>query len=109
MAASAAGIDFVDGPYPRLDNMEGYRNECVRAKLLGAVGKWALHPSQIAVATDAFTPDKEAVRKARAMVAAYEKAQAEGLGAVNIDGVFVDVATVRLVRNTLRMADLIGM
>ena len=109
MAASAAGIDFVDGPYPRLDNMEGYRNECIRAKLLGAVGKWALHPSQIAVATDAFTPDKEIVNKARAMVEAYEKAQAQGLGAVNIDGVFVDVATVRLVRNTLRMADLIGM
>jgi citrate lyase subunit beta/citryl-CoA lyase len=109
MAARAAGIDYVDGPYPRLDNMDGYRAECKRAMLLGAVGKWALHPSQIEVAMDAFTPDAASVTKARAMVAAYEEAERQGLGAVNLDGVFVDAATVRLVRNTLRMADLIGM
>jgi citrate lyase subunit beta/citryl-CoA lyase len=73
------------------------------------VGKWAIHPSQIAPALDVFSPSPKDVARARKMEAAYKAAEAEGLGAVQVDGVMIDVAVLRLVRNTLNKADLIGM
>lgn len=109
MAARAAGLDAVDGPYANFKNEEGYRSEALKARSLGMVGKWAIHPSQIAPALDVFSPPKEEVERARRMEAAYREAEANGLGAVQVDGVMIDVAVLRLVRNTLRKADLIGM
>jgi citrate lyase subunit beta / citryl-CoA lyase len=87
MAARAAKIDAVDGPF----------------------GKWAIHPAQIAPALEIFSPTPEAVAKARNMAAAYREAEAKGLGAVQIDGVMIDVAVLRLVKNTLDQADLYGL
>jgi citrate lyase subunit beta / citryl-CoA lyase len=56
-----------------------------------------------------FTPSREEVERARKLAAAYAKAEAEGLGAVNVDGVMVDAASIRILNNTLRKAELIGM
>jgi citrate lyase subunit beta/citryl-CoA lyase len=110
MAARAAGIDPVDGPYANFRNPDVYREECRRASMLGCVGKWAIHPAQIDVALEVFTPKQDDVDRARKLAAAYAKAEAEGLGAVNVDGVMVDVASIRILRNTvLDKADLIGM
>jgi citrate lyase subunit beta / citryl-CoA lyase len=110
MACRAAGIDPVDGPYADFKNDAGYLEECKRAGMLGCVGKWAIHPNQIALAVQAFSPDPAKVANARKLVAAYAQAEAEGLGAVRFDGVMVDVATVRLVRSTvLAKAELFGM
>jgi citrate lyase subunit beta/citryl-CoA lyase len=109
MAARAAGIDPVDGPYGNYRNPDQYRKEAQLGLIVGCVGKWAIHPSQIDIALDVFTPSKEAVIEARRMAAAYAKAEAEGLGAVSIDGIMVDAATIRLLNNTLIKADLIGM
>jgi len=109
MAARAAGLDAVDGPYANFKNEEGYRTEAVRARSLGMVGKWAIHPAQIELALDVFTPPAEEVARARKLAAAYREAEAQGLGAVQVDGVMVDVAVLRLVGNTLAKADLIGM
>ena len=110
MAARAAGIDPVDGPYANFANPEVFREECRRANILGCVGKWAIHPSQIDIALDVFTPKRDEVDRARKLAAAYAKAEAEGLGAVNVDGVMVDVASIRILRSTvLSKADLIGM
>jgi citrate lyase subunit beta/citryl-CoA lyase len=109
MAARAAGIDPVDGPYANFRNPDVYREECRRAMILGCVGKWAIHPAQIDIALEVFTPKQEEVDQARRLAAAYAKAEAEGLGAVNVDGVMVDAATIRILNNTLRKADLIGM
>jgi citrate lyase subunit beta/citryl-CoA lyase len=110
MAARAAGIDPVDGPYANFRNPDVYREECRRANILGCVGKWAIHPAQIDVALEVFTPRQEDVDRARRLAAAYAKAEAEGLGAVNVDGVMIDVASIRILRNTvLNKADLIGM
>jgi len=110
MACRAAGLDPVDGPYANFRNQEGYIEECRRASQLGCVGKWAIHPSQIALSTGVFSPDADKVAEARKLVAAYEKAEAEGLGAINVDGMMVDVATVRLMRNgILSKAELYGM
>ena len=109
MAARAAKIDAVDGPFGDFKDEAGFREEARRARSLGMVGKWAIHPAQIAPALDIFSPTPEAVAKARNMAAAYREAEAKGLGAVQVDGVMIDVAVLRLVKNTLDQADLYGL
>ena len=108
MAARAAKIDAIDGPYANFRNEAGYRREASRARALGMVGKWAIHPSQIAPALEIFSPSAEEVARARKLEAAYLAAEAQGLGAAQVDGVMIDVAVLRLVRNTIAKADLIG-
>jgi citrate lyase subunit beta/citryl-CoA lyase len=108
IASRAASIDMVDGPYAAFNDAEGYRRECNRARILGATGKWAIHPSQIALANEVFSPPREQVERARKLTAAYAAAEAAGLGAVNVDGVMVDAASIRILQNTLKKADLIG-
>jgi citrate lyase subunit beta/citryl-CoA lyase len=109
MAARAAKIDAVDGPFGDFKDEAGFRQEARRARSLGMVGKWAIHPAQIAPALEIFSPTPDAVAKARNMAAAYREAEAKGLGAVQIDGVMIDVAVLRLVKNTLDQADLYGL
>ena len=109
IAARAAGIDAIDGPFADFKDGEGYRTQCKRALVLGLVGKWAIHPSQIEIANTVFSPTREQVDKARKLIAGYAKAESEGLGAVAIDGVMVDAASARLMQNTVVKADLIGM
>lgn len=109
MAARANGLDAVDGPFANFKNEDAYRSEAIRARSLGMVGKWAIHPSQIAPALEIFSPDPREVARARKLEAAYRAAEAQGLGAVQVDGVMVDVAVLRLVRNTLDKADLYGL
>jgi citrate lyase subunit beta/citryl-CoA lyase len=109
MAARAAGIDPVDGPYANFRNPDVYREECRRAMILGCVGKWAIHPAQIEIALEVFTPTQAEVDRARKLAAAYAEAEAAGIGSVNVDGVMVDAASIRILNNTLRKADLIGM
>jgi citrate lyase subunit beta/citryl-CoA lyase len=109
MAARAAGLDAVDGPFANFRDEDGFRSEARRAKSLGMVGKWAIHPSQIAPALEIFSPNQAEVERARNMEAAYREAEAQGLGAVQVNGVMVDVAVLRLVRNTLDKADLYGL
>lgn len=107
IAARAAGIDAVDGPFANFRDEETYRVECERAMVLGCVGKWAIHPSQIEIAQQIFSPPEEEIARARRLAAAYADAQAQGLGSVSVDGVMVDVASIRIVQNTLAIADLI--
>ncbi len=109
VACRAYGIDPVDGPYANFRDAEGYRTECERANTLGMVGKWAIHPDQIEVAQDVFAPDAESVESARKRKAAYEEALAKGLGAINVDGVMVDAASIRILQNIIDRADLIGL
>ena len=106
-AARAAGIEAVDGPFANYKDQAMFRTECERAMVLGCIGKWAIHPSQIAIAQDVFSPDKDDVVRARKLAAAYAEAEEQGLGSVSVDGVMVDVASIRIVRNTLEIADLI--
>lgn len=109
IAARAAGLDMIDGPYATFKDPDGFRRECARARTLGAVGKWAIHPSQIEIANEMFSPTREQVERARKLAAAYAEAEAAGIGAVNVDGTMVDIASIRIVRNTLKRAELIGM
>jgi citrate lyase subunit beta/citryl-CoA lyase len=99
----------VDGPYADFSNPEGFVEECRRAGMLGMVGKWAIHPSQIAPAQDIFSPSQEDVDMARELIQAYRAAEAQGIGSVNHKGAMVDAATARLFQNTVDRAELIGM
>ena len=77
--------------------------------MIGMVGKWAIHPAQIEHAIRAFSPSQADVDAARAMTRAYREAEAQGLGAVTYNGEVIDAATIRLVKNVIDKADLIGM
>ena len=109
IAARAAGIDAVDGPYADFRNPDGYSEECRRAATLGMVGKWAIHPAQIEPALKVFSPTQEEVDNARELIAVYRKAEAEGIGSVGHKGAMVDAATARFFQNTVDRAELIGM
>jgi citrate lyase subunit beta / citryl-CoA lyase len=109
VAARAAGIEAVDGPYADFRNADGYREEAARSSILGFVGKWAIHPSQIDIANEVYSPTPQEVQRARNLAKAYAEAEAQGLGAVAVNGVMVDAASIRILRNTIAKADLIGM
>ncbi len=109
IACRANGIDPVDGPYANFRNAEGYTREAERSFVLGMVGKWAIHPSQVEIAQKVFSPDPDAILSARKQKEAYEAALREGLGAINVDGVMVDAASIRIVQNLIDRADLYGL
>lgn len=109
IAAKCNGLDAVDGPFADFSSPENYRAECNKAMVLGMVGKWAIHPSQVPLAHELFSPSREEVDKARGMKETYERALAQGLGAVQYEGKMIDIASIRLVQNTLDKAALIGM
>jgi citrate lyase subunit beta/citryl-CoA lyase len=104
VAARAAGIEGVDGPFANFRDTDGYRNECLRAALLGFTGKWAIHPSQVDIANDAFSPTDDEVRAARELVEAYKESE----GAAGVGGVMIDAATARIMEGILTRAELIA-
>ncbi|MBK8763880.1 MAG: CoA ester lyase [Burkholderiaceae bacterium] len=109
IACRANRIDAVDGPFADFRQPDVYREEARRAMILGMVGKWAIHPSQVEIAHDVFSPKPEEVARARAMMKAYDEALAKGLGAVQYEGKMIDIASVRIVKNITDRADQIGM
>jgi citrate lyase subunit beta / citryl-CoA lyase len=108
VAARIAGIDAIDAPYPDYGNLEGYERDARRAALMGYTGKWAIHPTQIAVANKVYSPTDEEIAVAERNVAAYRDGEAKGLGAVGVNGVLVDAAHVKMAQATLARAALIG-
>ena len=109
IAARANRIDAVDGPFADFKDAETFREECRRSMILGMVGKWAIHPAQVPLAQEVFSPAPEEVAKARDMIKAYDAALAKGLGAVQYGGKMIDIASVRIVKNLVDRADRIGM
>jgi citrate lyase subunit beta/citryl-CoA lyase len=105
VAARANGIDPIDGPYPDFRNPEGYKEECRRGLIVGCAGKWALHPSQIPIALEVYTPTADKVAYAHKMIAAYRAAEAQGLGAIQIDGEMIDAASVRILQVVIDRAE----
>jgi citrate lyase subunit beta / citryl-CoA lyase len=103
-AARIAGIDAIDAPYPAYKDPDGYRRSAVQASLLGFDGKWAIHPDQIPIAHEVFSPTPEEVADATAAIEAYRRAEADGVGAIGRDGKLVDAAHMRLAANILHRA-----
>ena len=107
-AARAAGLQAMDGPFGSYSNLEGVRSSAQMARSLGYDGKWAVHPSQIDVINDVFTPSEALLHQAEAFAERYKKAtEEEGLGAVALDGEMIDGASLRMVNELFRRAKLI--
>lgn len=105
-AARAAMVDAVDAPYPAYGDPDGYRRAALQASALGFDGKWAIHPDQVPIAHDVFSPTPEEVAEATEAMAAYRRAEEDGVGAIGRDGRLVDAAHMRLAANTLDKARL---
>lgn len=104
VAARAAGVRAVDGPVADYRDDRGLRASCLRARSLGFDGKWCIHPAQIGVVNEVFSPTQGEVEWARRVVDAYERANVAGSGAISVDGQMVDAASIRVARNTLDVA-----
>jgi malyl-CoA/(S)-citramalyl-CoA lyase len=106
-ACRANGLRPIDGPYADYGDTEGYISACHRARSLGFEGKWAIHPSQVAMANKAFAPRDAQIRWARDIRARMEEASRDGLGAIGIEGVLIDQAHVKLADKILKRAEVI--
>jgi malyl-CoA/(S)-citramalyl-CoA lyase len=95
VAARANGLRPIDGPFGDFSDPDGYRAGGNRAGVLGCEGKWAIHPSQVALANEIFSPSEAEVTKARRILEAMAQAQKEGRGAVALDGRLIDLASIR--------------
>ena len=96
VAARAAGIQAIDGPYAAFDDEEGLRARARLARALGMDGKWTIHPRQIATVNEVFTPAREEWERAEALLAAYREAHEQGRGAAMFEGEMIDEANRRM-------------
>ena len=108
-ACRSHGLLPVDGPFGDFSDEEGFRAQARRAATLGMVGKWAIHPKQVALANEVFTPSEALLAQARRIIEAMERAQSEGSGAVTLDGRLIDIASIRQAQVIVRQAELIGL
>lgn len=105
-AARGAGIDAIDAPFPAYQDPDGYRRAAHHASLLGFDGKWAIHPSQIPIAHEVFSPTDDEIADAEESIRIYRASEADGVGAIGREGRLVDAAHMRLAANTLHKAAL---
>jgi len=108
VAARANGLRPIDGPFGDFSDADGFRAQARRAAALGCEGKWAIHPSQVALANEEFSPSEAELRKARRIIVAMAEAQKEGKGAVSLDGRLIDIASIRQAQVLVEKAKQIG-
>ncbi len=109
-AARAAGITVVDGVTLAIRDAEACRRDAQMGARMGFDGKWAIHPAQIEIIHEAYTPDAQAIARAKHIIEAYEQADVEGgLGAIVIDDQMVDAALLRVEWRTLAIARKAGL
>ncbi|HEX7007398.1 MAG TPA: CoA ester lyase [Alphaproteobacteria bacterium] len=108
VAARANGLRPVDGPFGDFSDPDGYKAQANRAAVLGCEGKWAIHPSQVALANEVFSPSEKEVAKAKRILEAMAQAQKEGKGAVALDGRLIDIASIKQAENLVRKAEQIA-
>ncbi|MFL5790514.1 MAG: HpcH/HpaI aldolase/citrate lyase family protein [Actinomycetota bacterium] len=100
-ACRAEGLRPIDGPFGDYGDADGYRAAARRAAALGCEGKWAIHPAQVALANEIFTPADAEVERAERILQAMEEAAKEGKGAVSLDGRLIDAASIRMAENLM--------
>jgi len=101
VACRAYGLRAVDGPFGDFSDPEAYLDAARRAAALGIEGKWAIHPSQIELANEVFSPPAKEVARARRIIEALKEAEEQGKGADALDGKMIDAASERMARNVL--------
>lgn len=107
-ACRTHGVLPVDGPFGDFSDDEGFRAQARRSATLGMVGKWAIHPKQVALANEVFTPSEAAVAEAREILAAMEAAKAAGQGATVYKGRLVDIASIKQAEVIVKQAEMIS-
>jgi citrate lyase beta subunit len=108
VACRAYGLRPIDGPFGDIKDPEGYKLAAKRAAALGCEGKWAIHPSQISLANEVFSPPAAEVEKAQRILGALKEAAAQGKGAAALDGRLIDAASARMANNVVKMAEAIA-
>lgn len=108
IACRAYGLRAIDGPFGDFSDPDGYLDGARRAAALGCEGKWAIHPSQVALANEVFSPPESEVNRAHRIIAELKKAEAEGRGAASLDGKMIDAASEKMARNVLVQAEAIA-
>ena len=103
-ACRAYGIRAIDGPFGDFSDPDSFRLEARRADALGYEGKWAIHPSQIELANEEFSPPPAEVDKTERILAALQDAADEGRGAAQLEGRMIDAASARLAQNIVESA-----
>lgn len=98
MAAKAAGLAAIDAPYGNYKDPEGLKRSCILSASLGFDGKWAIHPDQLEIINDIYTPSAEDVSRSQRILEAYEISQKEGCGSLAIEGKMIDAASVRIAK-----------
>ncbi len=104
VACRAYGLRPIDGPYGDFNDPDGFMFGARRAAALGYEGKWAIHPSQVDLANEVFSPLEEEVERAGRILAALAEAEAEGRGAAQLDGRMIDAASARMADNVVAVA-----
>jgi len=99
VACRAYGLRPIDGPFGDFNDPDGFRLGAKRAAAMGYEGKWAIHPSQIELANEVYSPSTEEVDRAKRILAALEEAASQGKGAAQLDGRMIDVASARMAEN----------
>ena len=107
-ACRAYGLRPIDGPFTNYGDPDAYRQSAIRARALGFEGKWAIHPSQVAIANEVFSPTPAQVEWARRIAGVMAAEAAKGSGAVGMDNVLIDRAHVKLADKILARARLAG-
>ena len=108
VACRAYGLRPIDGPFGDFSDTDGYLSAANRAAVLGYEGKWAIHPSQIELANQVYTPSEAEVTRAKRIMQAMDEAAKAGKGAVSLDGRMIDIASIRMAEALLAKADQIG-
>ena len=101
VACRAYGLRPIDGPFGDFNDPDGYRLGAKRAAAMGYEGKWAIHPSQIELANEVYTPPADEVDRARCILIALDEAAAQGKGAAQLDGRMIDAASARMAQNVV--------
>lgn len=103
VACRAYGLRPIDGPFGDYSDPDGFRASARRAAALGCEGKWAIHPSQIELANEVFSPPEAEVDRARRIIDALRQAEAQGRGAASVDGKMIDAASERMAQTVIAM------
>ena len=108
VAARAARVAALDGPFVGFRDPDGLRTDAGTARQIGFTGKFAIHPAQIDIINETFSPHPDDVEYARTVVAAWEEAESAGRGSLSIDGRMVDVPVVKRAQNLLALVEAIA-
>jgi malyl-CoA/(S)-citramalyl-CoA lyase len=94
-AARTHGLVAIDGPFGDYQDPDGFRAQAGRTAILGCEGKWAIHPSQVELCNEIFTPPAKEVERAQAILDSMKDAHSSGSGAASLNGVLIDAASIR--------------